>query len=516
MTIPSETLLSTEAVKQHYLEEATQILGSLFDFAATETGLRDIELEVWRGLLKTGQLLLTTLLERLCMRATEADIEERELKAEDVRLRLDQDYWNGMNTTLGRIHFPLYAYRDYSSGLCVTHTPARQQVLPLRKKCQSSELLLEWEARLGSALPFRHAQEALEFFSHGALSLEDTTIARHTVAIGAAIDRQWLYRPLIEIQELLSERAARDRETGKPVVYLSTDAHAERVYDDETWEASWLMINGIRLWTVDRRTGDIIHLGGEYTWGDCHEVASIIGELVGQGYLPEGGDYGDVPSELVVVVDGMPWFEEHILSQLPWSHSILDLFHALEHLGRYATARFGKGKKTKKKRRSWYRRLAKNLVAQPQSKPARNRKGHTKSKPGTVNSRVKRHRRRVGSGLALLDALYEEDAKVPKKAREKFDKLLNYFEHNEYRMDYDRYRARGWEIGSGAMESLHRVAGQVRLKIPGARWLKETSQAILNLRMLTLVERWGEFWSSSNLQNLLLGAFGVEGQNSCG
>ena len=114
-------------------------------------------------------------------------------------------------------------------------------------------------------------------------------------------------------------------------------------------------------------------------------------------------------------------------------------------------------------------------------------------------------RRPVGSGWELLGALYEES--VPAEYAEEFDKMLKYFENNVYRMDYDRYRQHGFQIGSGAMESLHRTAAQLRLKLPGARWLESTSQAIFNLRMLQLSGRWSEFWNQRDLTEILIRSF---------
>jgi len=75
-------------------------------------------------------------------------------------------------------------------------------------------------------LPFRRAQEALGGFLYGAIPQEDTLRAAHMV--GGAIDRTWVYRPVDEFSGILDERATRDAETGRPVLYLSQDAHAER------------------------------------------------------------------------------------------------------------------------------------------------------------------------------------------------------------------------------------------------------------------------------------------------
>ena len=82
-----------------------------------------------------------------------------------------------------------------------------------------------------------------------------------------------------------------------------------------------------------------------------------------------------------------------------------------------------------------------------------------------------------------------------------------YLEHDADRMDYGWYRRRGFQIGSGAMESLHRTGSQARLKLPGARWLPETSQAIFNLRMMALVRRWDEFWQRPDITQQLATAF---------
>ena len=73
--------------------------------------------------------------------------------------------------------------------------------------------------------------------------------------------------------------------------------------------------------------------------------------------------------------------------------------------------------------------------------------------------------------------------------------LDEYITKNMYRSDYASYRARGFQIGSGSMESFHRTGSQERLKRAGARWLPETLEAMFRLRMLEIVGRWNEWWS---------------------
>ena len=79
-------------------------------------------------------------------------------------------------------------------------------------------------------------------------------------------------------------------------------------------------------------------------------------------------------------------------------------------------------------------------------------------------------------------------------------------------MDYPRYRYRGIQIGSGAMESLHRTASQMRLKLAGAKWLPETALAILNLRLLQLACGWDDFWGRPETTQRLAHAFAAQSE----
>jgi hypothetical protein len=96
---------------------------------------------------------------------------------------------------------------------------------------------VEWEVTLGSQLPFRQAQDSLTFVTHGATTLEDSTIARHGSRIGAVIDTSWTYRCRSDIEEFLRTRTTCNRENDRPLLYLSPDAHAPRRYVDDSFEA---------------------------------------------------------------------------------------------------------------------------------------------------------------------------------------------------------------------------------------------------------------------------------------
>jgi len=476
-------------------------------------GQRDMEERGWEAILSSAQMLMSCALSLQCRAATEADIIARGLDEGQVRLRNEADYWMKMTTTFGPISFFSFAYRDLSSGVAtVTRTPAREKVFPLHQHCRSSELCLEWETRLGCEMPFRHAQQGLTYFTHGAVTMEDTTIASHLLTVSQLVDRSWLYQEPKKIREVLCKRATIDLETGKPIIYFSTDAHSLRRYVDDTWDAAWKMANGLRLWCVDRRNGAIIHLGGEFTWGDCNAVAEIIDWLVDSGHLPADGDYGDgVVASIAVVVDGMPWFEDHVVTKFTAPVVILDAYHAMEHLQDYANARFGKGSN---KARQYYDRCVRLLLGErPKKRSKPRKKGGVEKANNDEQAPLSVPPWLVWEASdncptaieVLIEMLSFEDVSIYDE--DDRNHLVDYLKKNAYRMNYRPYRALGYQIGSGAMESLHRTGSQKRLKIPGARWLPETSQALFDLRMLYLCGRWEEFWHQEGLHDKLVEAF---------
>jgi hypothetical protein len=316
-----------------------------------------------------------------------------------------------------------------------------------------------------------------------------------------------LYRTPAAIADILRERALCDFSNGNPVIYVSSDAHALRRFVDETCTPAWKMANGIRLWCVDRETGEAIHLGGEFTWGDCGHVTSIFSSLIELGILPADGRYApDVTAQLVWLSDGMPWFSERILPLFDKSTTVvLDVYHLLERAANFAKAAYSKASDAQR----WYQTFS-DLVTNrdpntPQKKTPKMRKGPRENRQNQpFAARLLENAKRANdtmSGAPTADAICELLPASLKgaKASAALEDFYDYLSANAHRIDYLAYRARGLQIGSGAMESLHRTGSQVRLKRPGAKWLAENAQAIFDWRMLKLVGRWDEFWSQADL-----------------
>jgi hypothetical protein len=78
-----------------------------------------------------------------------------------------------------------------------------------------------------------------------------------------------------------------------------------------------------------------------------------------------------------------------------------------------------------------------------------------------------------------------------------YEETVGYLKNNLHRMDYPRYLANGWCIGSGAMESACKTVVGQRLKLSGMRWGEQGTDNMCQLRALYRSEpkQWELFWA---------------------
>ena len=142
---------------------------------------------------------------------------------------------------------------------------------------------------------------------------------------------------------------------------------------------------------------------------------------------------------------------------------ILDFYHASEHLGDLAKALHGAGTEA--------------AVA--------------------CHARWS-HRLKHEGGPVMLDELRGLTPPGGGSAREVWRETVTYFENQGHRMAYPAYVAKGWQIGSGPVESACKTVVGQRLKEAGMRWREPGSDAVCRLRALFLSEepQWDAFWDS--------------------
>jgi hypothetical protein len=75
--------------------------------------------------------------------------------------------------------------------------------------------------------------------------------------------------------------------------------------------------------------------------------------------------------------------------------------------------------------------------------------------------------------------------------------VTQYVRNHQERMDYPRYVASGWQIGSGHIEAACKTVVNERLKRSGMRWGEEGADAVCHLRALFKgdADQWDAFWA---------------------
>jgi hypothetical protein len=108
------------------------------------------------------------------------------------------------------------------------------------------------------------------------------------------------------------------------------------------------------------------------------------------------------------------------------------------------------------------------------------------------------HRLKAEGGGPVLRALRGLDLRGKSRAvRTVHDEVVTYFGNQESRMDYPSYVAKGWQIGSGPVESACKTVVGQRLKGGGMRWGEDGADAVCHLRALfrSADRQWEAFWS---------------------
>jgi hypothetical protein len=98
---------------------------------------------------------------------------------------------------------------------------------------------------------------------------------------------------------------------------------------------------------------------------------------------------------------------------------------------------------------------------------------------------------------AELDGL--DRRRMTAAARAEHEKVRTYFRNHVHRMDYPEYLRRGWQIGSGSVESACKTVVNQRLCLGGMRWGEAGSDAVAHLRALyrSDPDQWDAFWSQA-------------------
>jgi hypothetical protein len=164
----------------------------------------------------------------------------------------------------------------------------------------------------------------------------------------------------------------------------------------------------------------------------------------------------------IALSDGGAGLEDFFRKNFPLATVIIDFWHVKEHLVELAKALFGEGSD---EGRTWLDERCHQL----------------KHEGGAAVFQVLEGLDVTGGSDALMEAHRCQ---------------TNYFRNHQHKMDYPRYLANGWQIGSGPVESACKTVVNFRLCGSGMRWGSPGSDALCHLRALYLSEpnQWESFW----------------------
>jgi hypothetical protein len=106
-------------------------------------------------------------------------------------------------------------------------------------------------------------------------------------------------------------------------------------------------------------------------------------------------------------------------------------------------------------------------------------------------------------GARIVEVLRAYPLPAKPGVQTKHAEVVHYLASNVHRMDYPRYRANGWLIGSGAVESACKTVVGQRLKQAGMRWREYGTDAVCHVRALFKSEasQWQAFWQREFIHN---------------
>jgi hypothetical protein len=173
----------------------------------------------------------------------------------------------------------------------------------------------------------------------------------------------------------------------------------------------------------------------------------------------------------LAISDAGSGLEDWARKSFPQATSILDFYHASEHLANLSSAQ------------------------------------HPRDETAAAEQTNKWcHQLKHEGGVAVRTAIEALSLRGSPAWRERHRQVLQYFTNHEHRMDYPTYLQRGWQIGSGAVESACKRVVTQRLKGAGMRWSKRGSHAMCHLLALLLgqANQWSAFWSRQSPKIYLL------------
>jgi hypothetical protein len=307
--------------------------------------------------------------------------------------------------------------------------------------------LQEAMTRLGAKLPYEQAREEIERFCHTEVS--EPTLRRHTTGngrVGEAIVKA-------ETQQI--EKGEIPSKSQPSKVLISADGAYIALTGGEWREVKTVSIGEFETvvqadGTEKVETGSLSYFSRSYRAREFEYYA-----------LPEVYRRGVANAGLVVTVnDGAEWIQNFADYHCEDAVRVLDFSHAQGYLAAAGKVIYGEETDSFQ---SWFR----------------------------ANSHILKYEgpQPVLSNLTQLSRQVNQP-----QDRQIIDGSLTYLGKREAMLNYPHFQQQGYPIGSGCVESAHKVVVQSRMKQAGMRWAEANVDPMLALRNLICNDRWSQGW----------------------
>lgn len=316
--------------------------------------------------------------------------------------------------------------------------------------------LAKLTALTGVEVAFEEAGKWMEQFL--LFRLSDNTIRKETERFGQLqvqreADWQTHSQDTDELQQRLQQK---ERRMGR--LYASMDGAMAPLQGEwrELKCIAWYRVEPVKAYQPRRhhgqRVGEQADLQAQAISYHCSfQEAEAFGSFAwATGWKREA----DLSEQLVFVCDGAQWIWKLVERHFPGAVQIVDWYHASQYLTPIAEAAWGENR----------------LSGQAWLEQAR-----TSLWNGDISD--------------LIQDCQVVGQEHP-QAQEAVQRAVTYFTNNEKRMDYARFRAEGYLIGSGTIESGCKQIVSLRLKRAGARWTESGALQTAKARAAWLSGDW--------------------------
>jgi hypothetical protein len=434
-----------------------------------------MERDLWKSMLQLGRGLMATFLVRRAEEVAPPTVSLGEATALPYHEEVQRSY----HCVFGKIRFARrYYYRPGQGAF-----PADADLNLPPNAC--SDLVREWQERLGAYIPYTEANTILESFlghpfSNRALQEALQEDAEPVLAFYEQADPHLpdLQATLLVMQAdgkgvpLVKDRAPQAAvRPGKGAKPGKKEAVVTSVYTlvpaPRTPESVVASLFHPEIPTRPLRRGGP---HDKWLWATLEGKSAALQVTAEQVRRREGAHI----AHRLALTDGAEALQTRVQTQFPDFTLILDFIHADEYLWKAANALLGE---TAVERTAWVEARTLQMLS--------------------------------GQITAVVADLNEIAGRqqTSKTARQVLSSVAAYYERNQAYMQYDHYLAAGWPIASGVIEGACRHLVKDRCELSGMRWTQAGAEALLRLRSVAENGDWESFHAYRRRQRQL-GVYG--------